>query len=185
LPVALFMFAGRQTSITTGDTAQSRFKLWQEGLTLMKENPVFGVGMNNFIKHRDLVAHNSFMHCYAELGFLGGTVFFGTFFFALWALFRLNSRKVVVLDPLSRQLNPYLFSFVAGAVTIMMTLSRTYIVPTYLILGVVTAHLRNVVTLPELDLRRLNSRLVQRVAVASVGFLVVIYVTCRLLVRYS
>src|SRR4051794_30680512 len=91
LPVIFIAFAGRQTNIsTTEGTGQDRIHLWAEGLRLFQRSPVFGIGKGQYAEEVGLVAHNSFLHCYVELGFFGGTLFFGAFFCAFWALWRLR-----------------------------------------------------------------------------------------------
>jgi len=80
LPVLLVVFAGRMTTISTGeDTAQSRIQLWSDGLTFFQSSPLTGVGADNYTKYSSHVAHNSFIHCYTELGLFGGTFFVAPF----------------------------------------------------------------------------------------------------------
>jgi O-antigen ligase len=184
VPIVLSVFVARQTTFAEDDTATGRFHHWADGLELLKAKPLLGVGMNQFDKHSYLVAHNSYLHCYGELGFLGGTLFFGAFFYALWVLWRLTSRRAVILDPTARQLNPYLLAAVVGYAAALVSLSRSYVVPTYLVFGLVTVHVLHAATHPPLALTRLDGRLVQRIGLASVAFLAVMYVTCRLMVRY-
>jgi hypothetical protein len=185
VPAMFLAFAGRATELGTGDTAQERFQLWNETFAYLKESPIFGVGVHGFEERARLVAHNSFMHCYGELGLFGGTLFFAAFAFALWALWRLNSRRAVILDPVLRRWNPYLLAIIAGYFAIMMSLSRSYLVPTYMALGLVTVQLQIAVTQPALFPFRLEGKVVQRLCMASAAFLVAMYLAMRILVRYS
>src|SRR5205823_3488992 len=92
LPALFALFAGRQTDLSAaGGTGQARIQLWSEGLALFREAPFFGVGQGSYAEHVDQVAHNSFVECYAELGFFGGTLFLGAFFCAVCVLRRLDS----------------------------------------------------------------------------------------------
>ncbi len=185
LPVLLLVFAGRQTEITVGDTAQERFRLWNESFSYLKESPLFGIGMGQYEARAEFVAHNSFIQCYGELGLVGGTLFFGAFALALASLCRLNARDRVIIDPFLRRWNPYLLAIVAGYIGLMMSLSRSYIVPTYMVLGLVTVQLQLAVTYPDALPFRLEGRTVQRLCLASAGFLAVMYVALRLLVHYT
>jgi O-antigen ligase len=89
LPLLLVLFAGRMTSLSaTEGTGRQRIQVWNVGLMLMRESPVFGIGMNEYDKRVELVAHNSYIHSYTELGLLGGTLFLGAFYLAFLALCR-------------------------------------------------------------------------------------------------
>ena len=81
LPVLLVGFGGRQTNFSTSEgTGQERIKIWNDGFVLMQGSPVFGIGMNQYAEQLRIAAHNSFVHCYVELGFIGGTFFFALFY---------------------------------------------------------------------------------------------------------
>src|SRR6185436_17415148 len=99
---------------------------------------LFGIGMDEYIKHAGYVAHNSFVHAFVELGYFGGTLFFGSFFFAVLALYRM-SKLNAIRDPRSElgRLHPYLAAMLAGWSTGLLTLSRCYVVPTYIVLGTI------------------------------------------------
>ena len=87
LPAMMILFGGRQTKISTSEgTGQQRIQLWEEGFSLLVHNPLFGIGMDNFAEEVGLVAHNSFVHCYTELGLIGGTFFLGAFYLPVRAL---------------------------------------------------------------------------------------------------
>ena len=72
-PLGMLLFSGRQTDIKlSGGTSHDRVNLWREGMVLFKQYPLFGIGMDQYAENVGLVAHNSFVHAYVELGFLGG-----------------------------------------------------------------------------------------------------------------
>jgi hypothetical protein len=176
LPVLMLCFAGRQTSFTAGTEAgQDRIELWREGLMLFKESPFFGIGYGLFEDHAHLVAHNSYVHCYAELGFLGGTLFLGAFLIAMLTLYRLGVPGATITDPSLARMRPYLLAMIAGYATAMMFLSRAYIPPTYLMLAVTTAYVSLAGKAAPLRLPQLNSWLVGRLAVASMAFLIAMH----------
>ncbi len=54
--------------VSAGD---DRMSAWSEGLVLVRQHPLFGVGFNKFADHYEITAHNSVVVCAAELGLLG------------------------------------------------------------------------------------------------------------------
>ena len=62
------------------ESAQSRVQAWEAGFEMLKSKPVLGVGFGEFINHYAQVAHNSFVHVFAETGFIGGFLFVGMFY---------------------------------------------------------------------------------------------------------
>ncbi len=108
LPVLFVFFAGRQTDLSTsGGTGQERIQLWSEGLVQFRQSPLFGIGRDRFDQEVGLVAHNSYVHAFAELGFLGGMFFVGAFVLALGSLYRLSADGRHILDPDLRRMHPY------------------------------------------------------------------------------
>ena len=142
LPVMFLLFAGRQTELSVGgDTGQDRIQLWSQGLAALRGSPVFGIGAGRCADVIGVVAHNSFVHAFVELGFLGGALFAGAFDAALRGLFRAWVPKTADGRELAR-LRPFLASVVAAYAAGMMSLSRVYIVPTFLVLGLADVFLR-------------------------------------------
>jgi len=97
LPALFVVFAGRQTELSTGaGTAQTRVELWRDWLQTFKENPLTGAGMtlrkedDESLRRPDLerkmIAHNSYLQAFADLGVVGGCLFTGAFFVAGWSL---------------------------------------------------------------------------------------------------
>src|SRR5260370_4333302 len=91
MPVLLVIFAGRMTTISASEgTGQTRIQLWSDALMFFQQAPLFGIGMDAYPTVSFHVAHNSYLHCYVELGLLGGTLFAGAVFFARHGLFRVR-----------------------------------------------------------------------------------------------
>ncbi len=186
LPVVFVLFAGRQTSLSGGfsgqGTGSTRVQLWAEGMQLFLRHPLFGIGGNRYDEYMDHVAHNSFIHCYTELGLFGGTFFLGAFYLAIWTLVRLGG-KGVSLSPELERMRPYVMAIVAGYAAGLLSLSCAYTIPTYTILGLSAVFAR----LAEADLgvavARWNGPLVRRLVAMSVGFIIVAQVGVRLLSR--
>lgn len=173
-PVLLAVFAGRMTDFSSPGTGQSRIVLWSDGMHMFRESPLWGVGMHQFVAYARLVAHNSFIHCFAELGLLGGCLFLGAFAFALFGLIRVAKNPDLIHDAELRNLFPYVMAIFVAFLVGIMFLSRSYVVPTYTMLGLVIAFLR-LVPLPMETSERTSQRLVPRpvwtLMVTSVAFL--------------
>jgi O-antigen ligase len=61
-----------ETISVTEPSAYGRIVAWNNGLNMLKSYPLFGIGAGAwFEKYKVLVAHNSFIHCGAELGLFG------------------------------------------------------------------------------------------------------------------
>lgn len=186
VPVAGVLLAGRGSAMD-GGTGAHRAELWSEGLLMLKDSPLFGIGMNEFADRAGLVAHNSFVHCFAELGFFGGTAFLGAFWFAGRALWNLAQPGLLVLHGergrQTARMQPFVLAALVGCATSLFSLSRAYTIPTYLVLGVANAYC--------LDTQRLGMpatvvvtgrRLVELIPV-SLGLLAFIYLFIKLSVR--
>lgn len=177
LPVLFLGFGGRQTSFTSDSEAGSdRLELWREALALFKEAPLFGIGQHEFEDRIGLVAHNSFVHCFAELGYLGGTLFLGAVLTALWGLYRLGRKDVAIADPQMQRLRPYVLAITAAYFIGVLSLSRSYIAPTYLMLGLAVTFAVLASGPRRALLPQLNGPYLGRLAVCGVGFIIGLHV---------
>tara|TARA_R110002095_G_scaffold203245_1_gene185072 strand:+ start:3460 stop:4944 length:1485 start_codon:yes stop_codon:yes gene_type:complete len=143
------VLAGRQGNIDLNSgTGHDRIVLWREGLSALKSADLFfGIGQGTYSDLAGLAAHNSYVHAFTELGIFGGTLFIGCFFFAGLGLYRLarfqssnQGRPIFRNRELERYL-PYAGAILAAWCGGMMSLSRCYVVPTYMIVGVSAAYL--------------------------------------------
>lgn len=83
----MFVGPSRVSSISSEEaSAGERVWLWEQGLDMLMENPLFGVGRDQFWKNVDLrlIAHNNFVQVFAETGLTG----FFCFLMLLWLGFR-------------------------------------------------------------------------------------------------
>lgn len=140
---ALAVMGGRQANLDLNDsTGGERVQLWRDGFDALKSSDIlFGIGYGGYPDVAGLVAHNSFIHAYVELGIFGGTLFFGAFFFAFVQLYRMGFREYPNFDREALRFRPYLGALLAGWCTSMLSLSRCYVVPTYMVLGLAAAYL--------------------------------------------
>lgn len=186
VPLLFLSLGSRQTDLTTeGGTGQQRIQVWRDGLMLVRESPLFGIGKDEYAARVGLVAHNSYLHCFAELGVFGGMFFLGAFYLAASQLLRLGDRRRhVILDPEARRLHPYIFGVVASWAVGMMSLTLCFILPTYTVLALATAYMRTTPADPPAPAPRFDVRLLVRLlVVAAVGF-AVLYVSVLLLVEH-
>ena len=181
---ALSVLSGRQTSIDlSGGTGHQRITLWREGLVELRSPQLFfGTGHDSYEDLAGLVAHNSFIHAYVELGIIGGTFFFGMFFFSVLGLFRLNTPEWEIQHPHQARCLPYMAAMGAGWTMGLMSLSRCYTVSTLMLLGLGTAYLN--LAGWNLRPRRLVIQWdwphVRKLVVCSAGFFVAINIFVRL-----
>lgn len=186
LPALFLLFAGRMTTLSTEEgTGQTRIQIWSDGLLAFRGAPLFGIGMEKYGDVLSKVAHNSFIHCFTELGVFGGTLFVGVFYIALWTLLRFHQVRAYVYLPDQRELLPFLLAIIAAYAVGLLSLSRSYVVPTYLILGLATVYAKITVVYPPLPSLRVDMRLVQRLAVVGVCFLAASYVFVRVFTRWA
>jgi putative inorganic carbon (hco3(-)) transporter len=146
-PVGLAVFAGRQTRFDLddeNDTSQLRVRIWSDGFELIPSQPLFGIGAGRYAEQCGLVAHNSFVHAYVELGLVGGGLFLAAFALAVCAVWTTNpssSLPPAESDELTR-LRPVVLGLLLSYVAGMFSLSRNYIPPTYLPLALATVYVR-------------------------------------------
>jgi hypothetical protein len=134
-------FAGQGRSLVRADeSAHGRIDAWSEGLQMLKDQPLLGVGYGQFLDHHTLTAHNSYVLCFAETGIVG--YFFWLGLLALtFAQLRSIARLPVTDDTdsqLARAAVILQFSML-GVLTAVFFLSRTYVVMLYLMLGIAVA----------------------------------------------
>jgi O-antigen ligase len=186
--VLLSVLGGRQTSFDMGDkedTGQARVQLWAEGFELFKQSPVFGIGASQFAEEVGLVAHNSFVHGYVELGLIGGTLFVGAFFCALVGLRRAGAAATSQCDSELVRLRPYVTAMVVGFGVGLLSLSRNYVVPTFLSLGLASAYIRLNAEETLVPALSLDKRLVGQLAMTSLASVTLIYTSIRLLGQWG
>lgn len=183
VPPLILIVGGRSTefSSSTGgeDTFESRLGFWREGFMLLVRHPLFGIGSGKFQDYVGFVAHNSFVHASTELGLLGGAFFMGVFLFPLWFLQRLRPPLVNIADYDMNRLRPYLIAILVSTMVSMMSISRCYNVPTYMIPAIVVAYLRIVARQYPDALPELGGRLLIKLASVYLGVLTFTYIVVR------
>jgi hypothetical protein len=181
LPVLLVLFAGRATSIDLSneeDTGHERIELWAQAIQYLKRAPVLGIGQNKFVEEVGMVAHNSYAHCFAELGLIGGTLFVAAFYLPLSDI-RQRFKAAPPGDAILRQWQPCVVAIVVSYAVGLWTLSRPYASTTYFVLGVAAAYCTLLTRDQPNPPPPLWLPLGVRIALVSAGCLLTIYAMVR------
>jgi len=191
LPALFVLSSGRQTNLSTSEgTGQLRIQFWSEGFAAMKEVPVFGLGSSRYndVTSGHQEAHNSFVHAYVELGLLGGTLFAGAFYLALWFPGQLDRSRVGPPNRELQRVRPYLIGILAGYGAGLLSSSRVYAPTTYVLLGPIAVWVRLSLaadTFRPAPPRLTGPPLVKRLVVVGLVWLVALYAYTRLAVHWS
>jgi putative inorganic carbon (HCO3(-)) transporter len=177
LPALALLVGGRQADLSPASgTGHERVQLWADGLRMFKQSPLFGIGDGQFVEEFGLVAHNSFVQSFVELGLVGGGLFVGACYCVLLALRRpASADQAVGLE----DMRPFLLAAVAAYLAGLCSLSRTHGLPTYLLfaLGPVYTGLTDAGWWN--PAAALNEKLLLRVGTLSLGVLVAISLFVR------
>jgi len=146
-------------------SARGRLSAWGEGNRMLKSSPLFGVGKDmygDFSEH-GRVAHNSFVHCWAELGLFGYFFWLGMVISTAkdgWALSRTQPPNEAVAElsnsgtvgrekvPTAeareesaelRRMGRAALAGLVGFMAAALFLSRTYVIPLYVMFALVAA----------------------------------------------
>jgi O-antigen ligase len=83
---AVLMFAPSHLTTVrdSQNSTQYRVEMWAEGLEMMKQNPLFGIGRGNFKEYTaKLIAHNSAVEIGGETGVVGLFLYIGLIYFCV------------------------------------------------------------------------------------------------------
>jgi hypothetical protein len=182
LALCFYLFGGgRQTSIGTKEgTSQLRIQNWDSGFAFFLSSPLIGIGPGEFVNaNGNHAAHNAFVGTYAELGFFGGTLLFGQYFYCLKNLAKLAARRATVPNPVMRGAVPALLACLASYATSEMSLNNSFGLVTYLTFGLASVGILLSSPSPPLPDLLLSGSLVRRIILYSGLFLVVLYIFVR------
>ncbi len=155
----LLLLSGRGVDVSDrDDTAMSRIGLWSDAMVEFTASPLFGTGFGNLVENMGMMAHNSYMHAFAELGFPGGCVFLGMFIWALWTMLTLTANHRRIIDPHLADLHPTMTALLAGFMVCIFSLSLCYVHPTFTVLGLIGAYLHLTATRPARPRTVMNDR---------------------------
>jgi hypothetical protein len=180
IPILMVAVGGRQTSIDftdDEDTAVGRVQVWYDGMYELRASPLFGMGAGQMSEVLRIVAHNSFVHSYVETGFLGGTLFLAMFYLPIATLWRMRHPDVQEqMHPALREWRPYVLAMLVAYAVGLCSLSRSYVVSTYLIVGIGAAFMALLARDLPTRVPAVTPGLAGRMAVISASTLVAFYV---------
>jgi O-antigen ligase len=180
------MASGRQASLTTSSgTGQERIRLAFQAMSMFRGSPIFGIGPGQFPKFSQHAAHNTYVEILCDLGLVGAIWFIGAYFHAAWTLFRMRRGVAVVLDPEMARIQPYVMATVAAYSAGMLSLTESYIIPTYAILGIAAVTIRLARTEPPLSRTQFDGAFLLRSGVVTVAFVVLALLYARNAVRWG
>ncbi len=183
VPILFLTFSGRMTEINAvyEGTGQSRIQIWSDSLQVFRNSPLFGIGEGMLSEQSSYVGHNTFLQSFAELGFGGGSLFIAIFLAATFGLLP-NSPEARQVDIREQRLRGAIFAVVVDYAVGMQSLSRQFVAPTFLILGLaVAAQLTGPYAISKSWC--IGRELMIRSLLASVFFLALIYILVRLLIH--
>jgi O-antigen ligase len=112
------------------ESANMRFVFWEEGLTQLRMHPLTGVGYNRFPDvNGGYVSHNSYVTCFAELGF-------PAYFFWMGGIYLAFRRRSATTDPTLPVSNDLIGARIGllGYLAAAFWISRTYAPNAYVFL---------------------------------------------------
>lgn len=138
----LFLFGpSRIASISAEeDSAYGRIQAWYQAYQMFKSNPLFGVGKGMFTDFHIIVAHNSFVHVMAELGFIGLFFFTGLFYFPFnWLWKNMLQPKDVIFSQDDIGVISSCFASLTGIMAAMFFISRSYMLIPFMLVGLTSS----------------------------------------------
>ena len=111
-------------------SAQTRIQSWAEGWAMLKSHPLTGVGYDQYTEYHYAVAHNSFVHTFAELGLTGAFIFLGMFY---WYF-----KGLALIPDSNKEFLPWRRALIVSAIGMLACawfLSRQYVAVFYVLLA--------------------------------------------------
>ncbi len=164
------------------ESAQMRIQAWRAALVMFKSDPLFGVGYNRFAEFHERVAHNSFVHTFAELGMLGSFFWVGMCYWLVKGVLPRPSESAPI--EIDRWRAPVLLS-VMGVLASSCFLSQQYGVVLYTLVGMGACY-ASIAKAHGADIElRTSSRDVQHIVLITLAGIAATYLSVSLLARGS
>ncbi|WP_411992786.1 O-antigen ligase family protein [Agarivorans sp. DSG3-1] len=195
-PIAATLLASFGGLSSSESSAAGRLDAWYDGIQMLIHNPVFGVGMGNFMDEHGKVAHNSYVHVAGELGVPGYSLWGGALVLNMLVGYVILKRfncypndedpdDLDVSEETSKEykeeasLNKTLFYSMIGFMVTAFFLSRQFTLLMFIFMGMQTAsHLRLMKLRPDLT-EMFSSKMVWRCMGYSWAVIVAVYLTLK------
>lgn len=188
LVVALGLAApSRMTQMDADESsAQGRVQSWSAGLQMLRISPILGVGFSRYTEYNELVAHNSFVHTFGELGVIGAFCFAGMFFWTFRGLASVSATSGAVMKERERLFvwGDDLFMACVGLAVSMIFLSRQYSTIVFVFLALAASY-RGILQESGVRVKPAGFREVGTVGAITVGGIVAVYIAVRVLAVWS
>jgi len=138
--MALGNFGGGRNISLSESSAGGRVVAWGAGISFLRSSPLFGLGYSQFAEVNALTAHNSFVLCFAELGFFGYFFWLALVVAAILGLQRLANAPLKT--PADYELRRCVTTMRTAFYCFLATswfLSRTYNITLYVLLALAAA----------------------------------------------
>ena len=153
-PIVATVITSLQSNID--ESADGRLEAWYAGVLMLLSNPVFGVGMGQFLEEHGLVAHNSYIHVAGELGFPGYSLWGGALIFTVLTGYliirnQIQNNRLPCSEKIERSseeanellLNKTLFFSMIGFMITGFFISRMFTLLLFIFMGMtIASHLR-------------------------------------------
>tara|TARA_R110001583_G_scaffold1374_9_gene11181 strand:- start:2792 stop:3889 length:1098 start_codon:yes stop_codon:yes gene_type:complete len=149
-PIAATVISSLQSNID--ESADGRLEAWYAGILMLLSNPVFGIGMGQFLEEHGLVAHNSYIHVAGELGVPGYSLWGGALIFTVLTGYliirdQIANNKLKETDKVTRStdeaaellLNKTLFFSLMGFMITGFFISRMFTLLLFIFMGMAIA----------------------------------------------
>lgn len=185
LPIAYVVMSMFRTIDSEEASAAGRLNAWYEGFQMLFHNPLFGVGMGQFVEEHGLTAHNSFVLVWSELGLLGYFLWVTFIVYTWMSVYRIwgDNSETSISTVKEESLIAKAFSFsIIGFMITACFLSRSYSPIFYLFCGMCLAsHYRfEKITSEPSDFN--YGKYSKLVWYAFAGSLLIVYVAVKILV---
>jgi putative inorganic carbon (hco3(-)) transporter len=118
------------------------------------------------------------------MGLFGGTLFLGAFYLAATGPWRANKDGALDDSPNLKRMYPYVIAMVVAYAAGCYSLTRNFVVPTYLVLGLATAFMSMAYSNTP-DWFCINQRLVKRLCVVGVCGFVFLKLFTQYMTKYG
>jgi O-antigen ligase len=132
--VLLFAFGPSrlaETDVTQEKSARHRIDMWSEGLEMIQQNPVLGIGKGRFGEYTGkLIAHNTLLQNAGETGLLGAFLWLGVLYVSFKSVILVLNQGDRITPQLRSLSRAVLFSFIGymvGSFFIVADLEILYI----------------------------------------------------------